>query len=174
MSVDIFKDFINSNDFNKVFFDEYDFYEIENHETFRILKRTTYKLHKLLKIDFPFVLFKIIEEIIDKINIELIVKQTYTHNNVNFYCNVKSDLEHYKFIEDIYYNVDLKFNNNIITIETSIDKKYDEKNINEIDKILLNILLAFIENNFTSYVKNEIFKKKLQRINHRSFELNII
>ena len=74
MSVDIFKDFINSNDFNKVFFDEYDFYEIENHETFRILKRTTYKLHKLLKIDFPFVLFKIIEEIIDKINIELIVK----------------------------------------------------------------------------------------------------
>lgn len=174
MSVDIFKDFINSNDFNKVFFDEYDFYEIENHETFRILKRTTYKLHKLLKIEFPFVLFKIIEEIIDKINIELFVKQTYTHNNVKFYCNVKSDLEHYKFIEDIYYNVDLKFNNNIITIETSIDKKYDEKNINEIDKLLLNILLAFIENNFTSYVKNEIFKKKLQRINHHSFELNII
>lgn len=173
MSVDIFKDFINSNDFNKVIFDEYEFYETERNDKYRLLKRTTYKLHKLLKIDFPFVLFKIIEELIDKINIELFVKETYTYNNVNFYCNIKSDLEHYKFIEDIYYSVNLKNTNNIISIETSIDKKYDESSINEVDKILLNILLFFIENTFTSHVKNEIFKKKLQKINLRSFELNI-
>ena len=89
-------------------------------------------------------------------------------------CCLKSELEHYKFVEDIYYNFTLICdNNNVITIETSIDKKYNENNINEIDKFILNILILFIENNYTSYVKNEIFKKKLNKINLHSFVLNI-
>ena len=49
-----------------------------------------------------------------------------------------------------------------------------ENNINEIDKLLLNMLLLFIENGYTSYVKNEIFIKKMNKINLHSFVLNII
>jgi hypothetical protein len=129
----------------------------------------------LRNIDFPFVLLKIIEDLLDKINLELIINETYTNNNVNYYCNLKSELDNYKFIEDIYYNIDLKCDEkNNITLETSIDKKYNENNINEIDKFVLNLLLLFIESTYTSYVKNEIFKKKLETINLHSFVLNII
>jgi|UniRef100_A0A6C0DN99 hypothetical protein len=173
MSVDIFKDFINSSDFNNVIYNEYDFAEIEKNNNTRIMKRTNYKLNKLRNIDFPFILFKLVEDLMDKINLELIVRETYTYNNLNFYCNIKSELDNYKFIEDIYYNVNLKCDNNVLSIETSIEKKYDENKLNEIDKLFLNVLLFFIENNYTSYVKHEIFKKKLEKINLRSFVLNI-
>jgi hypothetical protein len=174
MSINNFEDFIRGKEYNKVIFDEYDFIEISKNNNKRVLKRNNYNLNKLKNIDFPFVLLKLVEDLLDKINLELTVNETYTHNNVNYYCNLKSELEHYKFIEDIYYNLNLKCDdNNIITIETSIDKKYNENNINEIDKFILNLLLFFIENTYTSYVKNEIFKKKLNRINLHSFALNI-
>ena len=87
--------------------------------------------------------------------------------------NLKSNLEQYKFIEDIYYNVDLKCIDNILSLDININKKYNENNINEIDKLLLNMLLIFIENSYTSYVKNEIFIKKMNKINLHSFVLNI-
>lgn len=174
MSINNFEDFIRGEEFNKVIFDEYDFIEISKIDNKRILKRNNYNLNKLKNIDFPFVLLKLVEDLLDKIKLELTVNETYTHNNVNYYCNLKSELEHYKFIEDIYYNLNLKCdNNNNITIETSIDKKYNENDINEIDKFILNLLLVFIENTYTSYVKNEIFKKKLNKINLHSFVLNI-
>ena len=174
MSISNFEDFIRGEEFNKVIFDEYDFIEISKDNNTRILKRTNYNLNKLKNIDFPFVLLKLVEDLLDKINLELTVNETYTHNNVNYYCNLKSELEHYKFIEDIYYNLNLKCDdNNNITIETSIDKKYNENDINEMDKFILNFLLFFIENTYTSYVKNEIFKKKLNKINLHSFVLNI-
>ena len=174
MSISNFEDFIRGEEFNKVIFDEYDFIEISKIDNKRILKRNNYNLNKLKNIDFPFVLLKLVEDLLDKIKLELTVNETYTHNNVNYYCNLKSELEHYKFIEDIYYNLNLKCdNNNNITIETSIDKKYNENDINEIDKFILNLLLVFIENTYTSYVKNEIFKKKLNKINLHSFVLNI-
>ena len=175
MSINNFEDFIRGEEFNKVIFDEYDFIEISKTDNTRVLKRNNYNLNKLKNIDFPFVLLKLVEDLLDKINLELTVNETYTHNNVNYYCNLKSELEHYKFIEDIYYNLNLKCDdNNNITIETSIDKKYNENDINEMDKFILNFLLFFIENTYTSYVKNEIFKKKLNRINLHSFVLNII
>ena len=174
MSINNFEDFIRGEEFNKVIFDEYDFIEISKIDNKRILKRNNYNLNKLKNIDFPFALLKLVEDLLDKIKLELTVNETYTHNNVNYYCNLKSELEHYKFIEDIYYNLNLKCdNNNNITIETSIDKKYNENDINEIDKFILNLLLVFIENTYTSYVKNEIFKKKLNKINLHSFVLNI-
>jgi hypothetical protein len=174
MSITNFKDLIYGDEYNKVIFEEYDFIQISQDNNKRSFKRTNYKLNKLRNIDFPFVLLNLIEDLLDKINVELTVNETYTHNNVNYYCNLKSELEHYKFIEDIYYSLDLKCdNNNNITIQTSIDKKYNENNINEIDKFILNLLLFFIENTYTSYVKNEIFKKKLNRINLHSFALNI-
>jgi hypothetical protein len=174
MSITNFKDLIYGDEYNKVIFEEYDFIQISQDNNKRSFKRTNYKLNKLRNIDFPFVLLNLIEDLLDKINVELTVNETYTHNNVNYYCNLKSELEHYKFIEDIYYSLDLKCdNNNNITIQTSIDKKYNENNINEIDKFILNLLLFFIENTYTSYVKNEIFKKKLNRINLHSFVLNI-
>jgi hypothetical protein len=175
MSINNFEDFIRGEEFNKVIFDEYDFIEISKTDNKRVLKRNNYNLNKLKNIDFPFVLLKLVEDLLDKINLELTVNETYTHNNVNYYCNLKSELEHYKFIEDIYYNLNLKCDdNNNITIETSIDKKYNENDINEMDKFILNFLLFFIENTYTSYVKNEIFKKKLNRINLHSFVLNIV
>ena len=174
MSIITFKDFIHGSEYNKVMYEEYDFIVIDDNDNKRILKRTNYNLQKLRNIDFPFALLKLIEDLLDKINMEVIVRETITNNNVNYYCNLKTNIEHYKFIEDIYYNLDLKCDiDNNITIETSIDKKYNENNINEIDKFLLNILLFFVENNYTSYVKNDIFKKKLNRINLHSFVLNI-
>ena len=174
MSINNFEDFIRGEEFNKVIFDEYDFIEISKTDNKRVLKRNNYNLNKLKNIDFPFVLLKLVEDLLDKINLELTVNETYTHNNVNYYCNLKSELEHYKFIEDIYYNLNLKCDdNNNITIETSIDKKYNENDINEMDKFILNFLLFFIENTYTSYVKNEIFKKKFNKINLHSFVLNI-
>jgi hypothetical protein len=174
MTNDDFYNFILSDDYSKVIFDEYEYKEIYKKENIRIFKRSNYKLTNLRNIEFPPLLLSTLQDLFDKINLEITVKETYTKNNVNYYCNLKSDLEHYKFIEDIYYNVNLKCNNNIISIDTSIDKRYDENNINELDKFLLNILLLFIENNYTSYVKNEIFIKKMKKINLRSFVLNII
>ncbi len=171
---DEFYKFIRSQDYNRVMFDEYEFKEIYNDENKRIFKRTNYKLKYLNNIDFPPILLKLVEDLLDNINLELTVRETYTTNNVNYYCNLKSDLEFYKFIEDIYYNVDFKCIDNKLSIFVSIDKKYDENNINELDKFLLNILLLFIENNYTSYVKNEIFIKKMNKINLHSFVLNII
>ena len=173
MTTDDFYNFIMSDDYNRVMYDEYDYEIISKEDNIRIFKRNNYKLTNLRKIDFPELLLNLIQELFDKIKVEITIKETYTKNNVNYYCNIKSELEHYKFIEDIYYNLNLKCTNNILTIESSIDKKYDENNINEFDKILLNILLFFIENNYTSYVKNEIFIKKLNKINLRSFVLNI-
>ena len=173
MTTDDFYNFIMSDDYNRVMYDEYDYEIISKEDNIRIFKRNNYKLTNLHKIDFPELLLNLIQDLFDKIKIEIIIKETYTKNNVNYYCNIKSELNHYKFIEDIYYNVDLKCTNNILTIESSIDKKYDENNINEFDKILLNILLFFIENNYTSYIKNEVFIKKMNKINLRSFVLNI-
>lgn len=174
--MDKFRDFIKSDDYNKVIFDEYEFKEInKTSENTRLLIRQNYKLSKLRNINFPDILLKLVEDILDKINLELIVNETYTNKNVNYNCSIKSEIEHYKFIEDIIYIVNLKCDDyNNIKIDTSIEKKYNENNINELDKFLLNILLFFIENNFSDYVKKDIFNKKLNRINLHSFVLNII
>jgi hypothetical protein len=171
---DKFYELIKSVEYHKVMFDEFEFEEIYNKDNMRIFKRNNYKLTYLQNINFPPLLLKLVDELLDKINLEITVKETYTNNNVNYYCSLKSNLEQYKFIEDIYYNVNFKCNNNILTLDINIDKKYNENNINEIDKLLLNMLLLFIENSYTSYVKNEIFIKKMNRINLRSFVLNII
>ena len=171
---DSFYNFIMSDDYYRVIFDEYDYNQISKEGNIRIFKRKNYKLNNLQKIEFPPLLLTTLQDLFDKINLEINIKETYTKNNVNYYCNIKSDLNHYKFIEDIYYNIDFKCINNNLSINTSIDKKYDENNINELDKFLLNVLLLFIENNYTSYVKNEIFIKKMNKINLHSFVLNII
>ena len=171
---DKFYELIKSDDYNKVMFDEFEFKEIYNKDNIRIFKRNNYKLTYLQNINFTPLLLKLVDELLDKINLEITIIETYTNNNVNYNCSLKSNLEQYKFIEDIYYNVNFKCNNNILTLDIYIDKKYNENNINEIDKLLLNMLLLFIENGYTSYVKNEIFIKKMNRINLRSFVLNII
>jgi hypothetical protein len=162
-----------SDDYHRVMFDEYDFVEIYKENNVRFFKRNNYKLTNLHNIDFPPLLLNSIQDLLDNINLIITIKETYTKNNVNYFCNFKSELKYYKFIEDIYYNIDFKCIDNKLSIESSIDKKYNENDINELDKFLLNILLLFIENNYTSYVKNEIFIKKMNRINLRSFVLNI-
>ena len=164
--MDNFKKFIKSDDYNKVIFDEYEFKVINTiNDNMRLLKRYNYKLKELRNINFPEILLKLVEDLLDKLNLELIINETYTYKNVNYNCSVKSELEQYKFIEDIYYNVNLKCDdNNKINIITSIEKKYNENNINEIDKFLLNILLFFIENNFTEYVKKDVFIRKLNKL----------
>lgn len=171
---DKFYDLIKSDEYHKVMFDEFEFIEIHNKDNIRIFKRNNYKLSYLQNINFPPLLLKLVEDLLDKINLEITIVETYTKNNVNYYCNLKSNLEQYKFIEDIYYNVDLKCIDNILSLDININKKYNENNINEIDKLLLNMLLLFIENGYTSYVKNEIFIKKMKKINLHSFVLNII
>ena len=176
MSVVNFKDLVKSKEFNTVMYDEYLFKELANDGlNTRYFRRDNYKLSKLKNIDFPEILLNLVNGFLDNLNITIFVEETYSKNNLNYYCNIKSDLDHYKFIEDIYYNVNLKcINNNVLEVETSIEKKYDENKINEIDKIFLNLFLIFMENNYTNYVKNNIFKKKLSKLNLHSFVLNIV
>jgi hypothetical protein len=175
-SINSFKELVKSKDYYTVMYDEYFFKETANDGlNTRYFKRENYKLNNLKNIDFPELLLNLVNGFLDNLNITIFVEETYSNNNLNYYCNVKSDLEHYKFIEDIYYNVNLKcVNNNVLEVETSIEKKYDENKINEIDKIFLNLFLLFMENNYTNYVKNNIFKKKLSKLNLHSFVLNII
>jgi len=149
-----FENLIKSEDYFKALFDEFKFDLILENDIQRVFKRTTYKIYDLQCINFPAALLSFVEDLLS--------------NN-----NIKTQLSNYKFIEYIYYSVNLINTNNKITIETSIDKKYDEYSINEFDKIMLSILLMFIENGYTSYVKNEIFKKNMSRINLHSFELSI-
>jgi len=170
-----FENLIKSQDYFTVMFKEFEFDLISSNDIQRVFKRTNYKLYDLQCIDFPSVLLKLVEDLLDNTNIEVNITETFINpNKVNYYGNIKSELTNYKFIEDIYYSVNLINTNNKITIETIIDKKYNENNINDIDKFLLSLLLFFIENGYTSYVKNEIFKKNMNRINLHSFELNII
>jgi hypothetical protein len=174
MSTITFKNLIKSQEYYKVLFDEFKFDLILENDIQRVFKRTTYKLYDLQCINFPAGLLSLVEDLLSNNNIEINLTETFINpDKVNYYGCIKTQLPNYKFIEDIYYSVNLINTNNVITIETSVDKKYDEYTINEFDKILLSILLMFIENGYTSYVKNEIFKKNMNRINLHSFVLNI-
>uniref|UniRef100_A0A6C0LIZ2 Uncharacterized protein n=1 Tax=viral metagenome TaxID=1070528 RepID=A0A6C0LIZ2_9ZZZZ len=169
-----FENLIKSEDYFKALFDEFKFDLILENDIQRVFKRTTYKIYDLQCINFPAALLSFVEDLLSNNNIEIHLTETFINpNKVNYYGSIKTQLSNYKFIEDIYYSVNLINTNNKITVETSIDKKYDESSINEFDKIMLSILLMFIENGYTSYVKNEIFKKNMSRINLHSFELNI-
>jgi hypothetical protein len=172
-----FIDFIRSNDYFKVMIDEFKFKMISSNEYERKFERNNYKFHNIENLQIPPILLQFIQDLLNKTtdNISIYITETIIDaNKVNYYGYIKCGLDNYNFMEDIFYNVNLINNNNKICIETSIEKKYNENNINEIDKFFLNIFLFFIENNYTSYIKNEVFKKKLNKINLRSFELNII
>jgi hypothetical protein len=172
-----FIDLIRSKDYFKVMFDEFKFKMISSNDSQRKFERKNYKYHNIENLQIPPILLKFIEDILNKTTntIEVNITETIINpDKINYYGNIRCEIDNYKFIENIYYNVDVINDKNKINIETSIEKKYNEKDINEIDKFFLNIFLFFIENNYTSYVKNEIFKKKLKKINLHSFELNII
>lgn len=172
-----FIDFIRSNDYFKVMIDEFKFKMISSNEYERKFERNNYKFHNIENLQIPPILLQFIQDLLNKTtdNISIYITETVIDANKVNYCGyIKCGLNNYNFMEDIFYNVNLINNNNKICIETSIEKKYNENNINEIDKFFLNIFLFFIENNYTSYIKNEVFKKKLNKINLRSFELNII
>jgi len=172
----VFIDLIRSNDYFKVMFDEFKLKIVSSNDIERKFERKNYKFHNIENLQIPPILLNFIQEILNKTtdNIEIYITETIINpNKVNYYGNIKCGLDNYNFMEDIYYNVNLINDNSKITIETSIDKKYNENNINEIDKFFLNIFLFFIENNYTSYIKNEVFIKKMKRINLHSFELNI-
>jgi hypothetical protein len=176
MSISNFKDLIKSDEYNKVFFEEYEFMQTGSlGDNIKFYKRDNYRIKNLKHIEFPELLLNLVNGVLDNLKIEIFIKETQNDNNVNYYCSMKSDLEHYKFIEDIYYDVNLNCdNNNVINLDISIDKRYNENKINDIDKIFLNIFLLFIENNYKEYVKEKIFIKKLQKLNLHSFVLNII
>lgn len=171
---DKFKEFIFSNDYKRVIFDEYKYKLFYNHNNERVFIRKDYKLNKLKNINFPEILLNLISELIDKIKLEIIIEEIYSMNTVNYKCKIKSDLEHYKYIEKIYYNFTLKCdNNNRIYINTSIEKKFNDNEINEFDKIFLEILLNFVKDNLTNHIKIEIFDNKFKTINLHSFVLDI-
>jgi hypothetical protein len=169
-----FENLIKGQEYYKAIFEEFKFDLIYQNDTQRVFKRNTYKIYDLECINFPAGLLSFVQDLLSNNNIEINLTETFINpNKVNYYGCIKTQLPNYKFIEDIYYSVNLINTNNKITIETFVDKKYDENNINEFDKIMLSILLLFIENGYTSYVKNEIFKKNMNKINLHSFELNI-
>ena len=64
--------------------------------------------------------------------------------------------------------------NNRIYMETFIEKKFNDNEVNEFDKLFLEILLNFINDNLTNYLKKDIINNKLKKINLHSFVLNII
>jgi len=169
---DKFKEFIFSNDYKRVIFDEYKYKLFYNDKNERVFIRSDYKLSKLKNINFPEILLNLISELIDKIKLEIIIEEIFLMNSVNYKCKIKSDLEHYKYIEKIYYNFTLNCDNNRIYINTSIEKKFNDNEINEFDKIFLEILLNFVKDNLTNYIKLEIFDNKFKKINLRSFVLD--
>ena len=172
---DKFKEFVYSNDYKRVLFDEFRYKLIDNDNNGRLFIRDDYKLIKLKNINFPEILFGLISEFIDKNKLEIIIKETYSLNDVNYKCNIRSNLEHYKYIEKIYYNFNLKCDeNNRIYMETFIEKKFNDNEVNEFDKLFLEILLNFINDNLTNYLKKDIINNKLKKINLHSFVLNII
>ena len=59
-------------------------------------------------------------------------------------------------------------------METFIEKKFNDNEVNEFDKLFLEILLNFINDNLTNYLKKDIINNKLKKINLHSFVLNII
>lgn len=171
---DKFKELIFSNDFKKVLFDEYR-YKLINDNDDRLFIRNDYKLSKLKNINFPEILLNLIGELLDKIKLEIIIKEKYSINNVNYKCNIRSDLEHYKYIEKIYYNFNFKCDkNNRIYIDTFIEKEFNNNEVNELDKLLLEVLLNFVKDNLTNYLKKDIIYPKLIKLNLRSFVLDII
>jgi hypothetical protein len=172
-----FIDLIKSDDYFKVMFDEFKFKMVSSNDIQRKFERKNYDFCNVKALQLPPMLLQFIEDILNKTakNIDVYITETIINpNKINYYGSIKCGIENYKFIEYIYYNVNIINDNFKINIETSIDKKYDDKNINEIDKFFLNILLLFIENNYTSYLKNDVFIKKMKKINLHSFELNII
>ena len=104
---DKFKELIYSDDYKRVLFDEYLYSliddnnnnEINNNQ--RLFIRNDYKLFKLKNINFPEILLGLVSDLLDKVNLEIIIKETYSKNDANYKCSIKSDLEHYKFIEKI-------------------------------------------------------------------------
>lgn len=175
---DNFKKFIYSNDYKKALFDEHKYKEIKienNNNNQRLFIRNDYTLNKLRNINFPEVLLNLINDLLDKINLEIIILETYSYNDVNYKCCIKSEMEYYKYIEKIFYNFNLKCDeNNKIYMDIFIEKKFKDNEVNEFDKFFLEILLNFIKDNLTSYLKTNIINKKLNNINLHSFELNII
>jgi hypothetical protein len=170
-----FEDLIKSQDYFKVMFDEFKFNLISSSDNKRVFKRDSYKIADLEKIQFPPPLLNLVSDLLNNTNIEVNLTETFINpNKVNYCGNIKCGLDNYKYIEDIYYSVNVINDNYKIKLETSVNKKYNEDNINELDKFMLNILIFFIENTYTSYVKNDIFIKKMNKINLHSFELNII
>jgi len=180
---DKFKELVYSDDYKRVLFDEYLYSLIDDNnnevnemnDNQRLFIRNDYKLFKLKNINFPEILLGLVSDLLDKVNLEIIIKETYSNNDANYKCSIKSDLEHYKFIEKIYYNFNIKCDeNNRIYVDTFVEKKFSNDEVNELDKIFLEILLNFIKDNLTSYLKKDIIHFKLSKINLRSFELNII
>lgn len=177
---DKFKQLIYSNDYKKALFDEHTYKEINidndnNNNNKRLFIRNDYTLNKLKHINFPEVLLNLINDLLDKINLEIIILETYSYNDVNYKCCIKSEMEYYKYIEKIFYNFNLKCDeNNKIYMDIFIEKKFKDNEVNEFDKFFLEILLNFIKDNLTSYLKTNIINKKLNNINLHSFELNII
>lgn len=176
---DKFKEFVFSDDYKRVLFDEFRYKLMNNNNYYndgRIFIRNDYKLIKLKNINFPEILLGLISELIDKIKLEIIIKETYSFNDVNYKCSIKSDLEHYKYIEKIYYNFNLKCDEkNRIYVDTFIEKKFNDNEVNEFDKLFLEILLNFVKDNLTNYLKKDIINYKLNKIiNLHSFALNII
>ena len=92
---DKFKEFVYSNDYKRVLFDEFRYKLIDNDNNGRLFIRDDYKLIKLKNINFPEILFGLISEFIDKNKLEIIIKETYSLNDVNYKCNIRSNLEHY-------------------------------------------------------------------------------
>ena len=171
---DKFKEFVYSNDYKRVLFDEFK-YKLFHDNDGRLFIRNDYKLIKLKNINFPEILLGLISELIDKIKLEIIIKENYSLNDVNYKCSIKSNLEHYKYIEKIYYNFNLKCDEkNRIYIDTFIEKKFNDNEVNELDKLFLEILLNFVKDNLTNYLKKDIINHKLSKINLHSFVLNII
>ena len=89
---DKFKEFVFSDDYKRVLFDEFRYKLMNNNNYYndgRIFIRNDYKLIKLKNINFPEILLGLISELIDKIKLEIIIKETYSFNDVNYKCSIK-------------------------------------------------------------------------------------
>ncbi len=177
-----FKDFIrNNNSIVKTLFhiDDSNINVIDNNT--RIMTKH-YKISKMFM--FIPVLKDMLTEILKDISfIQLDIKETFDKNKNEFTYEITlAENPLFQSITNLYkfkYYISLNNNNkNIINSSIYYNKNNIEDEINPVNKIIIMIMLNYLENEHPSYYKKVVLEDQLKplisNISHHSFVLNII
>ncbi len=154
---------------------------IINHNERIIIK--PYELYYLYK-NLP-ILKDFFSNLLQNNDITLIIHESFDESNQSFTYSISLQenpiFNEFKYIYDITYNIHLspdKSNKNNINCSTSVHKNISTTIDNPLYNSILLIIINYLEQEHTQYIKNEIllkeFKPLFDKTNHHSFVLNII